>query len=217
MTGNLHAGNGFYGISNFMGTFDGAGHTITLDIDLSKYETAPVVSGTVRIGVFASVQGATIKDLKLDGTVTGTYTAPSNTESYVDLGLLIGTTLTDSDKNTRLERITADVAVDAELSHGQKTIYFGTMIGRANSGLDDVNRIVLEHCENMGDYTVNMAGVSSNASRVGGLIGHAYPGVKFDSCVNSGDITTTGGNASVGDLCGTGGRISMSIVYLLAA
>lgn len=202
---NLHAGNGFYGISNFMGTFDGAGHTITLDIDLSKYETAPVVSGTVRIGVFASVQGATIKDLKLDGTVTGTYTAPSNT-TYVDLGLLIGTTLTDSDKNTRLERITADVAVDAELSHGQKTIYFGTMIGRANSGLDDVNRIVLEHCENTGDYTVNMAGVSSNASRVGGLIGHAYPGVKFDSCVNSGDITTTGGNASVGDLCGTGGQ-----------
>lgn len=92
--------------------------------------------------------------------MTGTYTAPSNT-TYVDLGLLIGTTLTDSDKNTRLERITADVAVDAELSHGQKTIYFGTMIGRANSGLDDVNRIVLEHCENTGDYTVNMAGVSS--------------------------------------------------------
>ena len=66
-----------------MGTFDGAGHTITLDIDLSKYETAPVVSGTVRIGVFASVQGATIKDLKLDGTVTGTYTCLLYTSRYV--------------------------------------------------------------------------------------------------------------------------------------
>ena len=49
------------GTRPFDGTFDGCGHTLNLDLTVIDYYTAP----------FGAIQGATIKNLKTTGTVTG--------------------------------------------------------------------------------------------------------------------------------------------------
>ena len=49
------------GTQPFDGTFDGCGHTLNLDLTVIDYYTAP----------FGAIQGATIKNLKTTGTVTG--------------------------------------------------------------------------------------------------------------------------------------------------
>ena len=56
-------GNDITGFTGFTGTFDGNGHTVTLDITAS----------TANVGLFSKLAGgAVVKNLKVDGTVSGT-------------------------------------------------------------------------------------------------------------------------------------------------
>lgn len=56
-------GNDITGFTGFTGTFDGNGHTVTLDITAS----------TTNVGLFSKLAGgAVVKNVKVDGTVSGT-------------------------------------------------------------------------------------------------------------------------------------------------
>lgn len=56
-------GNDITGFTGFTGTFDGNGHTVTLDITAS----------TANVGLFSKLAGgAVVKNVKVDGTVSGT-------------------------------------------------------------------------------------------------------------------------------------------------
>ncbi len=67
-------------ISNFTGTFDGGGHTITFNIDKS---TGAFVS-TQYLGLFASCTDATIKNLYVNGNISLTTGGSlSNPNVYV--------------------------------------------------------------------------------------------------------------------------------------
>ena len=56
-------GNDITGFTGFTGTFDGNGHTVTLDIAAS----------TANVGLFSKLaDGAVVKNVKVDGTVSGT-------------------------------------------------------------------------------------------------------------------------------------------------
>lgn len=194
--------NGFHGIPNFKGVFDGGSHEIELAIDFSKY---PDVSAPNYIGgVFACVQDAEIRNLTLSGSAAGTFVTDA---SLADTGLLIGGTIASTNRNTVLENITSNVAVNITLDIPQgKTAYIGAMVGRASSSLESDKCLILRGCVNNGDMSMRVEQASTNPSRLSGLIGHAYSGIRFENCANYGNISAAGEAATVGDLCsGSGG------------
>ena len=138
----------------FTGTFDGDGHTITLDF---------VDTNGQRTGAFCSVDGCTIKNLKVDGRLvsTGNSTAA-----------LIGTV-----KNTgtvTIENVTTEVDIFANNSERSQ----GGIIGC----LEDTPTVKLINCINNGDVM---------GECVGGLIGavHGAATVEITGCTNNGNIT----------------------------
>lgn len=195
--------NGFHGIPNFMGHFDGDNHTITLDIDFSKYPAASRIGG-----VFADVKEATIENIVLDGQATGDFTLNPNSGNLVDTGLLVGYTQKNTNKNTVIRNITNNATINTTLDTSERyTTYIAAMVGRADSTLVEETGLKLENCVNNGDFTVAVTNTASNGSRLGGLIGHIYGGTSLENCRNNGDITATGARIHIGDLGGSGSGV----------
>ena len=198
--------NGFVGIPNFMGCFDGENNTITLDIDYSKYPAASRIGG-----VFADVKEAVIENIVLDGKAVGDFILNPASGTLVDAGLLVGYTQANTDKNTVIRNITNNASINITLDTDETyTTYIAAIVGRAQSTLLDGTNLKLTNCVNNGDFTVEMTNTASNTSRLGGLIGHAYSGCYLENCANYGDITANGVRIWVGDLVGTG---STPVVY----
>ncbi len=207
--------NGFHGISNFMGHFDGRNHTITLNIDFSKYSDVSRIGG-----VFANVWEATIENIVLDGQASGGFTLNPASGTLVDAGLLVGYTHKENDgftrnytprnKNTVIRNITNNATINTALDTSEtNTTYIAAIVGRAQSTLVDETKLKLINCVNNGDFTVEVLNTASNTSRFSSLIGHAYAGISLEDCANYGDITADGARILVGDLVATGdtGRI----------
>ncbi len=188
--------NTFYGIPNFKGTFDGQGNTINVAFDI---EEAQLTKATAIGCLFATLDGGTVKDVTFEGSfgMTGTVTA-----GLQDIAVVAGYT-----KNgATLQNITSDVAMNLELTtQGGNGIcaYVGAMVGRASGGSDK-----LENCVNTKNLTAKYTGFTANGGcRLGGLIGHAYSGVSFENCKNSGDIDTSESGDTqtlVGGMVGSG-------------
>ncbi len=185
----------FSGIPNFMGIFDGQNNTITLTLDFSKY------TGITQYGgVFKSIKGATIKNIILDGSGTGTFTLTNNT---TDTGLLVGSVVKHDDaKPSLIENVTSKVTLNIRLdSKTSYCTYIAAIVGRMSA---DNQGFKLVNCINKGDYTVNVVNAPSNPCRVGGLIGHSNKDLTLERCANYGNITINGGTIYGGDLLGTG-------------
>ncbi|WP_337529003.1 stalk domain-containing protein [Anaerotignum faecicola] len=188
--------NGFCGIPDFKGTFDGQGNIISVAFDI---EEAQLTQETEIGCLFATLDGGTVKDVTFEGSfdMTGTVTA-----GLQDIAVVAGYT-----KNgATLQNITSDVAMNLELTtQGGNGIcaYVGAMVGRASGGSDK-----LENCVNTKDLTAKYTGFTANGGcRLGGLIGHAYSGVSFENCKNSGDIDTSESGDTqtlVGGMVGSG-------------
>ena len=182
--------NGFYGIPDFQGTFDGRGHTITLDIDFSAYADTGNCGG-----VFKVLNGATVKNIELDGKAEGTLTLSA---SLNNVGLLAGFV---NGSETTIEDITTSVEVDFTMVNGGRVAYFGAVLGRNN--LSSAQKLAVTNCVNNGAITAKVEGELSNPSRVAGLIGHSNAGAVMDNCRNDGAITVTGATTFAGGLTGT--------------
>ena len=189
----------------FTGTFDGDGHTIT--INFADTEAA-------RTGLFCSAGGCTIKNL----TVTGTLTSTGNSCSGL-IGTLKG------DGQVTIDNVTVDIdvpAVDADNGQGgfigcaeddnaKITITNSTNKGdiagnRAGGFIGNVQSkgsvVVLENCVNEG--TVECTNQYSDYRGAGGFIGVALNGdntsVTLKNCTNKGTVIAsyTAANAFVG-------------------
>ncbi len=194
--------NGFYGIPNFAGTFNGNDNTITLDINFSAYTNTGDCGG-----VFQSLNGATVKNIKLAGTASGNISLRA---SLNNIGLLIG--VANGSKATTIENIHTSVAVNnATLTNNNHTAYIGELIGRSAMG-SAAKLAVVTKCINDGNISVAVVGELSNPSRVAGLIGHANAGIVMDSCRNNGTVTVTGDSAYAGGLAGTSGGTYVNCV-----
>ena len=188
--------NTFYGIPNFKGTFDGQGNTIKVAFNI---QNAQLTKGTEIGCLFSTLDGGTVKDVTFEGSfaMTGTVTG-----GLQDIAVVAGYT-----KNgATLQNVTSNVTMDLELTTtGGDGIcaYVGAMVGRASGGMDK-----LENCINTKNLTGKYTGFTANGGcRLGGLIGHAYSGVSFENCKNSGDIdTSASGNTQtlVGGMVGSG-------------
>lgn len=150
----------------FKGIFDGNGHTVSdLYINSSGYN----------LGLFGQVAGAEIKNVTVQGNVTGFY-EEENSLSGQYVGLVLGT----GTLNTKLENCKSVGSVA-----GYKNV--GGIAGIVPNGG------TITMCTNRATVT----GLGQNSEYVGGIVGY---GQGFSLCANFADITSEG--SSVGGLAG---------------
>ncbi|MGN1246536.1 MAG: hypothetical protein ACI4UN_07870 [Muribaculaceae bacterium] len=174
----------------YAGTFDGDNHSITVNI-----------SGWDNRGVFSHINGATIKNLVVEGAVTGAYVNAclvANVEN--------GTNLIENVTNNATFTIGDDTSYDkcagfiAVVSAGNVTIknsenngtitgnnYTAGFIGLAQGE----SAVVIENCVNNGEI------IATAGLKCGGIMGEQWTGqTTIKGCVNTANITAvknTGG------------------------
>ena len=147
-------------VDEFTGTFDGKGYTVTTSVPL-----------------FNKVNGATIKNLTVEGTVTG-YAAVANCVT--------------GENKTVFENVTNKAAVTNETANITGGT-FGVTSGVVSAGgivcLVYNTKAEFIGCVNEGDITANRLPA--------GIVSYVYTGeVTVENCKNSGTITGTGDNAA---------------------
>ena len=191
LAGDVVASEGFAGIGvgddstkNFAGTFDGAGHKVTLGIDYAE--------GRGDVGLFGRLTPAegktvTIKNLVVDGAVS------ASSQYVLSMGAVIGEV--DGKGSVVLENVGSEAAV-SYVGAGSGSIYVGGLVGNEGDGSLNVTG-----CFNRGAVT------GASASAVGGLVAHVYQGkTTVDRSYNTGAIASTSTSSpKLGGLVGSEG------------
>ena len=152
--------------SAFTGTFDGDGYTVS-GLDFSEYTTR-----TARIGLFGAVNGATIKDLTVEGTVSS---------SGQDIGGIVG---------IAYGKTTIEGCVNNCTVSGKNNV--GGIAGRTHNGADGV---IIINCVNNGTVT----GTTKNTGGIIGGVNSTDGPLTVQKCINTGDVT---GVTNVGGIVG---------------
>lgn len=164
--------------SPFAGTFDGNGHKISnLYVDRAD-----------KAGLFASVYGASIKNLTVEGTVVG----PSSNGTDIGVGGIVGY----STSQILIENCVSNVNVSSSCENT------GGICGYVN----DVDSVI-RNCVNIGE-------IKSNSDKTGGISGN--PGIVYN-CANFGAVSGKSNVAGIAgntekdvSLCYNAGAISAS-------
>ncbi|TEB16966.1 The GLUG motif protein [Pelotomaculum sp. FP] len=182
---------GISSTTNYGGTFDGDGKTITLTIDKA---------GSNYIGLFGYVLDGTVKNLTVAGNISGgTYTA--GIAGYVK----DAATIENCVNNATITSTSNNVGGIAGYVRGATLITGctnnGDVTGTYNVG--GIAGIVygadtISKCANTGAVTATSTSTSSYS--VGGVVGHAYGGSTIDQCYNTGAVK--GGVMNVGGVAG---------------
>lgn len=165
--------------SPFRGTFDGNGHKISnLYVDRAD-----------KAGLFASVYGASIKNLTVEGTVVG---PSSNGSNPTGVGGIVGY----STSQILIENCVSNVNVSSSCENT------GGICGYVN----DVDSVI-RNCVNIGN-------IESNSDKTGGISGN--PGIVYN-CANFGAVSGKSNVAGIAgntekdvSLCYNAGAISAS-------
>lgn len=157
-------------ISNFTGTFDGGGHTITFNIDKS---TGAFVS-TQYLGLFASCTDATIKNLYVNGNISLT-TGGSLSNPNVYIGGVVA-----SSTNSTLKNVHFSGNINVETNNDNSS-WAGGLVGKA-----DNTQISL--CSNTASITTKVNTVIG-ITKTGGLCGE-FTGA-IDNSYNLGNVMAT--------------------------
>lgn len=177
-------GNDITGFTGFTGTFDGNGHTVTLDITAS----------TANVGLFSKLAGgAVVKNVITAGSVTVDHT---NKKSYV--GGIAGYAnayenpiLIENCKNTAA--ITGKEEVGGILGRCSGSAHSVTVTGCINTGtINGTNRKVGGICGNLeGTHVIrncyNTGGISVSKSGIAGILGRGSKGVLIENCYSVGN------------------------------
>lgn len=165
--------------SSFKGTFDGNGHKIS-----NLY-----VNRAGRAGLFASVYGASIKNLTVEGTVVG---SSYNGTDLTGVGGIVGF----STSQIVIENCVSNVNVSSSCENT------GGICGNVN-GVDSVIR----NCINIGN-------IESNSDETGGISGNpdiVYNCANFGAVSGKSNVAGIAGNTEKDvSLCYNAGKISIS-------
>ena len=160
----------------FGGTFDGNGHTIS------------GLSGSN--GLFGFVNGATIKNLKVEGTISGSTTG---------IGGIVGIT----QGLVRIENCVFSGKISANYTDTRKSNGIGGIVGRVNNGT-----LKISNCMNIGDVQATGICDQNGVIRVGGVLGlSAKSGTIIESCYSSGTISGNTCGGITGALTNRGSKI----------
>lgn len=143
----------------FKGIFDGNGHTVS-DLYINS-------SGS-NLGLFGRVDGAEIKNVTVQGNVTGFY-EEGNEQSGQYVGLVLGF----GASNTKLENCKSEGSVTGYKNVG------------GIAGIVPYNGNVITSCTNRATVT----GLGQNSEYVGGIVGY---GQGFSLCANFAEIISEG-------------------------
>lgn len=164
--------------SSFKGTFDGNGHKIS-NLYVNRADKA---------GLFASIFGASIKNLTVEGTVVGSKS------NGTDIG--VGGIVGFSTSQILIENCVSNVNVSSSCENT------GGICGNVN----DVDSVI-RNCVNIGE-------IKSNSDKTGGISGN--PGIVYN-CANFGAISGRSNVAGIAgntekdvSLCYNAGKISIS-------
>ena len=189
LTADIEAETGISG--NFIGTFDGDGHTVS-GLTTALFET--IGDGTT---------GATVKNVTVDATITGASTHGSNpTATTFEDPTRVGILTQKINPDCVVENVTTCGSIDWD-SAGFATMTGGiageTWAGSASS--DPLKTITISGCTNKATITVaNTVKIGS----VGGIVGFCtgYGTLEVTQCVNEGNIVLTGGHTSPAGIVG---------------
>lgn len=154
--------------NDFTGTFDGNGHTVTLAIDQPSKDN---------IGLFSKISStATIKNVTVDGTVTGSRC----------VGGIAGTS------NGTITQCQNKATITATKNGSGNYSQAGGIVGYAENA-------TITSCANVG----NVNAAPNDGRRCGGVAGYAKTSV-IENCYNQGQVSScsTGSSASVGGIAG---------------
>lgn len=184
------------GENPFKGIFDGNGHTVS-DLYINS-------SGS-NLGLFGYVDGAEIKNVTVQGNVTGFY-EEGNEQSGQYVGLVLGVGTTKS----KLENCESRGSVTG-------CGYVGGIAGLVPRGTITlcINRATVTGSSQSGKYIggivgygkglsfcANYADITAEGSSVGGLVGYVFPDINnegMSNCMNVGNVI---GKQNVGGLAG---------------
>lgn len=154
--------------NDFTGTFDGNGHTVTLAIDQPSKDN---------IGLFSKISStATIKNVTVDGTVTGSRC----------VGGIAGTS------NGTITQCQNKATITATKNGSGNYSQAGGIVGYAENA-------TITSCANVG----NVNAAPNDGRRCGGVAGYAKTSV-IENCYNQGQVSScsTGSSAAVGGIAG---------------
>lgn len=165
-----------YPADAFAGTFDGNGHTIS------------GLNGSN--GLFGFVNGATIKNLKVEGTISGSTTG---------IGGIVGKT----QGLVTINNCVFSGKISASYTGTTKANGIGGIIGRVNNGT-----LKISNCMNIGDVQATGTCGQNGVIRVGGVLGlSAKSGTIIESCYSSGTISGNTCGGITGALTNSGSKI----------
>lgn len=179
--------------SDFSGTFDGNGHTVTLNITAS----------TANVGLFSKLaDGAVVKNVITAGSISSKGSNVGGIAGSADTDA--GDVTIENCKNTAA--ITGKEEVGGILGRCSGSAHSVTVTGCINTGtINGTNRKVggicgnlenahfIKNCYNSGTVT---------GSTIGGILGRGAKGVSIENCYNVGNIVYSGTNGSA--IVGTG-------------
>ena len=158
-------------VADFTGTLDGNGKTITYIINNTE-------NTTKNLGLFAKATGATIKNLKVNGSIStncyGGYTS--------GIGSIVG-----YNSNSTIQNCYSNVTIESSYT-GSSNLVYGGVVGYLNGGS-------VSYCFASGSINGN------GKNRVGGIVAHQYSGTithcTFEGTISGGTkIGTIAGNAN---------------------
>lgn len=178
----------------FSGVFDGAGHTITIDMDKTQTDAA-----IHQIGLFGCVSG-TIANLNVAGTLDadiyagfiGSVAANLQGGTLMNCTSDVDITTADSEGVTHVGGLVGGISTKANPS--------GAVLNCTNTGAINVTSRNGGSPEKLGNDDLEKG---TNGS-VGGLVGFisAHAKAQISACINEGDVTVTNWKNNVGGIVG---------------
>ncbi len=151
--------------TRYAGTFDGQGFTVTgLNI---------TASSAGNYGLFGYVEGGTVRNLTVAGTVSITGNGGDRCGVAGVVGQFSGTT-------GAIEN-----CVNKATVNGSQNV--GGVVGYVSSGYNSATKVI-QNCANLADIT-------SSSNNAGGVIGYINGQVTVENCYNTGDISGGGWRA----------------------
>lgn len=163
---------------SFSGTFDGQGHTVNLGTISTSQQTA---------GLFGCVNNATIKNVHVTGTISGSATYAGGIVGYTDFTneTVIENCINDVNvSGTYAGGIVGHVAsrctIKNCINNGQinGTEYSGGLVGGKNAGAD-TNTITISITNSINN------GAVEGQVYYGGIVGNANSGIDIKFCANT--------------------------------
>lgn len=172
----------------FMGTFDGNGHSITINYS----GTSP------RVSVFANAAGATFKNLTINGSIWsssydiaafvakpfGNLTFTNCTSNVTINALRLAAGFAGYTRGFTITCIACINSGNITTTEGYTSTYGNYGYGTGGIIANVENTTTLESCKNTGN-------IVGGASNVGGIVGRSNAPITFYNCANTGNVSTT--------------------------